>query len=152
MSRYMENGVHTRSGVQHTYGRAQLACLCRCGAFARRHRPLTFNGVGMCNKCSLNNADHREVWTRLVKHYGVASAPACAGEWAEIRRCGFIHHVWNGRPLYSSYNLLCVAETDPSPTNGLISCNKIQELLDSPHGFDEALELYMYGLAIRRMR
>lgn len=105
----------------------------------------------MCHLCSLDDSVHLRVWERLTDHYGLVRADISNGKWADIERDGFIHSVWIGLPLGAAFNLLCVDQCRPVPESGLIPCNKVLELLDSPHGFDEAITLYMYERAIRRM-
>lgn len=86
-----------------------------------------------------------------MEHYGIVPASMYQACWVEIQRGELLHHVWNGRPEAFYYNLLCVAAENPSPTHGLIRCDKIRELLESSQGFDEAVELYVYEQAIRRL-
>ena len=105
----------------------------------------------MCTTCQLAKNRRLDIWGRLIAHYGIVPDAAYAAKWVEVRRGGLVHLVWSGSPDIFYYNLLCVSAKDPSPENGLITCDKIQELLDSPHGFDEALELYIYERAVRRM-
>ena len=108
----------------------------------------------MCATCQLAKNRRLDIWERLIAHYGIVGDDpdaVYAAKWLEFRRGGLVHLVWSGSPDIYYFNLLCVSAEDPGPENGLITCDKIQELLDSPHGFDEALELYMYERAIRRM-
>lgn len=102
-------------------------------------------------KCDLDEEEMGRIWERLIKQFGVTESPPSCVHWKDVRVGEFVCCVWTGRPFFPKTNLLCAGPEDPTPSNGLVPCDKITELLDSPLGFEEALQLYLYSNAIRSM-